>query len=395
MLSLDANESLSMKGECMARMIKNAVFAGVAAVERTVRGRGYESLAGARNFLLLQYPAALGTVVHATPLVPALRDAIPGARIAVAASGIALEIFRNNPGVDRLIETPSPLRDLAGAVRSLRAQNPFGGESFAALTTLGNERTRIGIAALLSGARARVGFTEVPQLYRTALKFEPQRSLIDNNLRIVESLGHAFRHFEPQTFPDAEDFRWARRTLAEGGVRDGQMVAVFVTQTSVTQRKSWRAERFRAAAKHLIERYGAHVVFVGTATEAAAIEALREGLGEAASSVAGKTSLLQLSALLSLCRVGLTLDTGILHVGRTVGLSMAIVAPAWSPPIEWLPLGDPRYRILKNAEMAVCPPDYVIDEVSVEEAIAALDDLVERYPAGAAGRDSALGEGVE
>jgi ADP-heptose:LPS heptosyltransferase len=134
----------------------------------------------------------------------------------------------------------------------------------------------------------------------------------------------------------------------------------------------------------MIERHGAKIVFVGTAVESEAIDALRAGLGESTISVSGKTSLLQLCALLSQCRVGLTLDTGILHLGRTVGLPMAIIAPAWSPPIEWLPVGDPRYRILKNAEMAEATPEYVIDEVSVDEVTRALDDLVAHYPAGAA-----------
>lgn len=368
----------------VARNLRAAAFSTVAAVERALRGGSQPALAETKNFLLLQYPTALGTAVHATPMIPALRSAAPGCRIAVAASGIALQIFRNNPAIDWLIETPSPLKDLKGAIRSLRHQLPFAGERFAALTTMGNERTRIGIAALLSGASARVGFTEAPEIYREVLRFDPSRSTIDNNLRIVETFGYPFRHFEPRIFFAEPDIAWARQTLAESGVRDGQMVAVFVTQTSVTQRKSWRAERFQAAARHMIAAYGAHIVFVGTAAESDAIEALRAGLGDSTTSVAGRTSLLQLSALLSLCRVGLTLDTGTLHLGRAVGLPMAIVAPAWSPPAEWLPLANPRYRILKNAEMATCPPDYVIDEVSVEEAIAALDDLVAKYPAGAA-----------
>lgn len=366
----------------LARELKSAGFSVVGAIERSVRG-SHAPLAATNNFLLLQYPTALGTAVHATPMIPALRAAAPKSKIAVAASGLALEIFRNNSGVDWLIETPSPLKDLKGAARSLRQQLPFGRESFATLTTMGNERTRIGIASLLSGASERVGFTEVPEIYREVFRFDPARSLIDNNLRIPEAFGHRFRHFEPQIFFGEPDLAWARQTLAESGVRNRQMVAVFVTQTSVTQRKSWRAERFQAAAGHMIATHGAHIVFVGTASEAAAIDALRDGLGDATTSVAGRTSLLQLSALLSLCRVGLTLDTGTLHLGRAVGLPMAIVAPAWSPPTEWLPLGNPRYRILKNAEIATCPPDYVIDEVTVDEATAALDDLVAKYPAGA------------
>lgn len=377
----------------LVRSIKGAAFSAVAAVERAVRPPVRESLAGTKNFLLMQSSTALGTTLHATPLVPALRAAIPGCRIAVAASGLAREVFRNNPGVDWLIEIPSPLTDLPAAAASLRRQIPFGDERFAALTTLGNERTRVAIAALLSGATARVGFTEVPELYQAVLRFDPSRSLLDNNLRIVEAFGHPFRHFEPQTFCTPADLAWARETLRNAGVCEGQMVAALVTQTSVTQRKSWRVERFQSVARHLIDAYGAHLVFVGTAAEAAAIDDLRASLGSHTTSVAGKTSLLQLSALLSLCRVGLTLDTGPLHMGRTVGLPMCIIAPAWSPTLEWLPLGDRRYRILKNADLPACPPDYVIDEVSVDEVIAALDELLAEYPSGAVRDDSFAGTG--
>ncbi|WP_263384758.1 glycosyltransferase family 9 protein [Granulicella arctica] len=367
----------------LARAVKGAVFGSVAGLERTLRpGSRSTDLSTVQNFLLLQYPLALGTAVHATPLIPALREAVPGCRIAVAASGLALEVFRNNPGVDYLLATPSPLKDFRGAIRSLRAQIPFGGESFAALMTRGNERTLVSTAAFLSGAAIRIGFTEVPQLYQTALTFDPERSLIDNNLRIVEALGHPFRHCEPQMFPGAADEAWADQTLRSSGVREGQMVAVFVTQTSVTQRKSWRAERFQATANFLIAEYGAHILFVGTAAEAQAIETLRLGVANpaATTSVAGGTTLLQLAALLGRCRVGLTLDTGPLHIGRTVKLPMVIVAPAWSPVIEWLPVGDARYRILKNADMPDCPPDYIIDEVSVDEVKAELSSLIKAYP---------------
>lgn len=369
--------SLSFK-----RFVKGTGFSAVAAVERgfgAVRS-GERELSSFRDFLLMQHATALGTVVHATPLIPALREAMPDCRIAVAASGFALEVLRNNPGIEQLIETPSPLRDWRGAAEALRGNNPFRSGEFVVITPVGNDRTKIVLQSLFSGAGARVGFTQVPALYRAAFEFDYGKSQIENNLSILPALGHSTHHFEPQMFVGAEDVEWAERMLAERGVQAGQVVAAFVTQTSVTQRKSWRPERFQAAAEFLIQRYGAHIVFVGTASESAAIDELRKRIPHATSSFAGKTNLLQMAALLSLCDVGLTLDTGTMHVGRTVGLPMAIVAPAWSPPLEWLPLNNPRYRILKNAELDVCPPDYVIDEVSVEEVTEALRALLEEFP---------------
>jgi ADP-heptose:LPS heptosyltransferase len=368
----------------LKRFIKGTGFSAIAALERGFgAGRSGEmELSKFRNFLLLQHATALGTVVHATPLIPALLEAIPDCRIAVAASGFALEVLRNNPGIERLIETPSPLRDWRGAAEVLRKKNPFRAGEFVVITPVGNDRTKIVQQSLFSGVGARVGFSQVPALYRAAFEFDYGKSQIDNNLSILPALGHATRHFEPQMFVGKEDLDWAERMLVESGVQPDQMVAAFVTQTSVTQRKSWRPERFQAAAEFLVQRYGAHIIFLGTASEAAAIEDLRRGIPHATSSFAGKTNLLQMAALLSLCDVGLTLDTGTMHVGRTVGLPMVIVAPAWSPPLEWLPLNNSRYRILKNAEMKVSPPDYVIDEVSVDEVTGALQGLLEEFPPG-------------
>ena len=118
-------------------------------------------------------------------------------------------------------------------------------------------------------------------------------------------------HFEPQMFFGLTMWIGQSGCLRSVGCRAGQVVAAFVTQTSVTQRKSWRTERFQAAAEFLIERYGAHIVFVGTASEAAAIDDLRKRIPRATSSFAGKTSLLQMAALLSLVRCGA--DTGYGH----------------------------------------------------------------------------------
>ena len=359
------------------RVGKGAMLGAIAAAESLVRRPDLSSdaLRGIKNFLVLQYPAALGTAVHATPLVGGLRAVVPGARIVVGASGYGLEVFRNNEALERVIETPSPLNDLWGAVRAVRGV--FGGAAYATLTSTGNERTAIGMQALLAGKSVRVGFTVVPQLYHRPLRFDSGLSQIANNLRILKELGHEVGHVEPVIFPSAKNVDSAGKLLTEQGMDDGRPIAVFVTQTSVTQRKGWRGERFVVVARHLREKFGAHILFVGTAAEAGRIDEIRAQLGFASASVAGKTDIGVLGAVLARCAVGVTLDTGTLHIGRGVGLPMVVIAPAWSPAVEWLPVGNPKYKILKNLTIdAPAPADYVIDEVSVAEVCAAVDELM-------------------
>jgi ADP-heptose:LPS heptosyltransferase len=370
-------------------MLKSASLSTLATLERAFT-RKPPALTGIRNFLLLQYPQALGSAVHATPLFAALRAVFPEANIAAAAAGYALDILQGNPNLDRLVATPSPLTDMPGAVRALREARFFDGKPCAVLQTAGNERSRIALAALRSGFHTRIGFTVAPQLSAAPLSYDPQLSQIANNLRLVELLGRGKAlHkrlesnpglIEPRVYPSPRDFTAARGLLREQRIDEARPIAVFLTQTSPTQRKSWRAERFRIIAEWLDRDFGMQIVFAGSAAEIAAIERLRTSLSFRAANLAGRTSVPELSALLSVADVALTLDTGPMHLARAVRLPMVVIAPAWSPAIEWLPLGNPRVRILKKADLPAAPKDYIIDEVSVEDVKQSLRELLAAYP---------------
>ena len=359
----------------LKQAIRHASLRALALAGQARHGRTSD-LRRIRQFVLLQYAPALGSVVHATPLVSALCAAVPEAEITVCASGFARELFRGNPAVDRLVETPDPNRELMAAARAIRGALPRHGD-FATFTTAGNERSAIGVAAALAGARNLIGFTLVPELFRQSFDFDYGLSQIANNLRLVEALGHTCGHFEPEVFFAVDDLEYVRGLLRQFE-KPRRPLAVLVTQTSVTQRKSWRAERFVEVARMLRDRHGMNLVLVGAGSEREGVARLAEQIGAGARSVAGETSLPQLAALLSLCRVGVTLDTGTMHIGRAMGLPMVIIAPAWSPPIEWLPVDDPRFVILKNRDMdsTAVPEGYVIDEVSVAEVVAGLEQLL-------------------
>jgi ADP-heptose:LPS heptosyltransferase len=370
--------------EAIASVLKSAALVNLGIFERMLHPT-QPDLADIRNFLLLQYPLALGTAIHATPLIAAIHAAIPGARVAAAASGFALEILRNNPGLETLISTPSPLRELLPTANAIRRAKPFGRERYAVLLTTGNERSRI-----IAGSPTRAGFTLLPELAADHLRFDPRLSQIANNLRILEALGHGPALLdqlqqnpsllEPQVFPSSEDVNTAHQLLKEQGIDEAKPIAVFITQTSPTQRKSWREDRFRAVAETLHRTHNMQIVFAGTAAESPAIEALRAGLSFPTASVAGQTRLLELAAILGLADIALTLDTGPMHLARAMRLPMVIIAPAWSPAVEWLPLNNPRARILKNADLPTAPDNYIIDEVTVPEVEQNLNDLLQLYP---------------
>ena len=71
--------------------------------------------------------------------------------------------------------------------------------------------------------------------------------------------------------------------------------------------------------------------------------------------LAGKTSLRQLMALLKLCRVVLTNDTGPMHVAAALGTPVVVPFGSTSPELTGPGLpGDPRHQLLTSA--APCAP---------------------------------------
>ena len=376
-----------------ARIIRGG-FHALRFFERGATGKvstRLDDLRRLRHFLFLEYGTALGSNIHASPLYEALKRAVPGAVTMVACSRMAFEVLRHNPFIDYLVETRRPTENVREAIRSLRAYlraTDFSPEII--ITSKGNEQRSIALLSYFVGPAIRLGYTEAPELYDVLLRPDREQSLIANNLRVVERLGYQKEAAEPRVSFGPEDLEKANRLLDQGGGDDGRPRVVFITQTSPTQRKSWPRERFVSVVSHALKVLGAKAIFVGTANESREIDLIRAGARGDSVNLAGQTTITQLAALLSLCDYAVSLDTGNMHIGRSVGLPMVILAPAWQPVIEWLPLGFDEYRIFKGEDIPQATPDYVINEIGVDEVVASLDDLFARYPVSRQGREDRI-----
>ncbi len=354
--------------------------------------RPYPSdLRGIRHFLFLEYTSALGSNVHASPMFEALKRAVPDAVTMVACTRMGFDVFRHNPFIDFLAETPKPSTQIIQAIASLRKHLRMTGfVPEIVITSHGNNPRGVALLSLAAGAAIRYGHTFAPELYDFVLRYDRERCLIDNQLNVIQGLGYPGLDLEPLVAFGPDDLEHAQGLLDPLETGNDIPRVAFITQTSPTQRKSWPDDRFVSVANHLADAHRACAVFVGTANEVQGIEAIRRNIQSRSVSLAGKTTISQLAAVLSLCDYAVTLDTGNMHIGRSVGLPMVILAPAWQPVIEWLPLGRDRYRIFKGADIPKAPPDYVMDEMGSDEVIAALDDLFVRYPASSKSREQRI-----
>jgi ADP-heptose:LPS heptosyltransferase len=306
---------------------------------------------------------------------------------------LGLEVLRHSRFVDHLIETPDPTVALGAAVRELRRElRRRGFEPECMLTGASDQRTRIALIGMLGTRGWRGGFTVTPKLYQRPLAYDAGLSLIGNNLRLAKMIGCEAEVTRPRVFFSESDAATARELLREAN-REGRPVVVFVTQNSGGQNTGWHLDRFVAVIRHAAER-GFAVVYVGTAGDAVAVEGIRAAAGGVGASIAGRTTVSELSAVLAKSDWMVTLDTGTMHVGRAAGVPMVVLGPSWQRPLEWMPLGVENARILRGADREGAPEGYRLDEIEAEAVIAALGELVEMYPAAEEARMGRLGEGM-
>lgn len=363
----------------------------VLAAERLLRRTAATESEKVKHVLVLEYMLPLGTCVHLAPLFEALKLCRPDLTITVATRGLGLQVLRHSPYVDRLIETPDPLTNLRAAFSVLRRQ--LDTDADCVLTGASDQRTRIALLGLLASGGWRGGYTVNPALYQRPLEYDRNSSLIANNLRVAGLLGCDVQVLEPRVFFSREDAEMARTLLQKANPVD-RPLAVMVTQNSGGQATGWHTDRFVSVIRHVTEKLGCAVVYVGTSGDAAAIDAIRQAADGIGTSIAGRTNVNELAAVLAMSDVIVTLDTGTMHVGRAVKTPMVVLGPSWQRPIEWLPLTVPNTRILRGEDCDAIPENYRLDEISAESVIEALDDVLRTYPPGAAARAKRVEESL-
>ena len=146
--------------------------------------------------------------------------------------------------------------------------------------------------------------------------------------------------------------------------------------------KRWPVENFIAAAKAIQQRTHCTWILFGGKNDVALTSQIESAIShrQSAINLAGKTSLRELMALLKLCHVVLTNDTGPMHVAAALGTPVVVPFGSTSPELTGPGLpGDPRHRLLKSDApcapcfLRECPIDFrCMNGISVERVVSAV-----------------------
>ena len=334
------------------------------------------------NKILLVKPSALGDIIHTLPVLAALHDNFPEAEIHwVVAKGLH-QVLENHPMIKKLwiIDKNKwkKLEHAKGTIQELtQLKKGLQQENFDVVIDL-QGLLRTGLIAKATGCRNIIGFRQAREgaamFYTEKVDVEWEGiHAVDRYLKLLEPLGCEIRKVE---FPFAP-FEKNIPLLQE--LPDKYAV---IAPSAGKEANRWPAERFgQLAAKLDIPS----VIISAPADAPVAEETLANSAGNAVS-IAGRTSIMELAAVIKKAEFLISNDTGPMHIAAALNVPVfAIFGPA--NPVRTGPYGDIHTIILNKVP---CAPCYAkkrcakwtcLDKLTVNMVYEAISEELERRSA--------------
>jgi lipopolysaccharide heptosyltransferase I len=319
------------------------------------------------NRILLVRMSALGDIVHALPVLAALRDAFPAAQIDWLAEAAYAGVLDLVDGITtRVVVRPGYLR----ALRLMRSRRYDVAIDLQGLL-------KSAAAARLSGAHRVIGFETralrergAAWFYRDAVTVPEGAHIIQKNLAVLPVLGVTAG---PVRFP----FRVPASRVADQLRAAAPAGYALINPGAAWPNKRWDPARFGEVAARLRERHALPSFVLWGRGESALADRVVRASGGAASR-APETTLGDLLAVARDARLMVSGDTGPAHLAAAMGTPIVgLYGPTW--PARNGPW-DPADEVVSRAETCECHHKrecevgrMCINEIAVDEVFAAIE----------------------
>ncbi len=340
-----------------------------------------ESLRGLepRN-IIVRMPNWIGDLVMATPILSDLKKAYPQARLTAMCRSPVAELLREAPEIDELFcfskasgfNRREELRSVVGKLRS-------GGYDLGILLT---HSFSSAWWFWIGGVQNRIGYrSNARNCFLTqALPFPKQmesQHLVTTYKMLLEPLSIPLSTTAPKLYVSAQEVAAARALLKNYHVPEGATLVGINPGAAYGTAKCWLPERFREVTEKLLQNKELYIVYFGDVASAHLVEGICADLPERVINLAARTTLRELSSLISICNVLLTNDSGPMHIADALGVPIVALFGSTSEIITG-PYRSPGVVIHKHVPCSpcyqrVCPIDFPcmkqIESSEVYEAV--------------------------
>jgi lipopolysaccharide heptosyltransferase II len=317
--------------------------------------------------IVVRAPNWLGDAVLALPAIGAVRRALPGATLAIAAPASIAPLFEE--------QTPAAQDELL-TLRDKHDSTTLRNASFDAALLLPNS-FRSAWVARQAGIRERWGYAASfrgPLLTR-AVKRPRKLHHARYYAELVAQLGMPVDDAAPRVTPVAATVERASALLVKEGFDGDTPIVGFAPGAAYGHAKRWPPARVAETIARLSKQHGTRCLLVGAAADRGAGREIESALPADVRIVnlIGRTDLRLLTGILARCRAFVSNDSGAMHLAAAVGLPVTAI---FGPTDERVtsPVGD--HDILVNevfcrpCMLRDCPIDHrCMKGISVDRVV--------------------------
>jgi lipopolysaccharide heptosyltransferase I len=342
------------------------------------------------NRILIVRLSALGDIVHALPVLFAIKRYLPSVQVDWLVEEHYAPVLALVPELDRRVI----VRARAGGVSEKTVTFSGGFGYIRAMSWLRAQRydaaldlqglIKSAVWARATGAKRVIGFDrdqlrepQAASLYSETVKPPGAGHVIDKNLAVLEALDVPDSPME-LTLRPPESHEIAAAIDAAGGRHQ----YVVLNPGAAWPNKRWPPDRFGAVAAALFRRTRVRSLVTWGPSERALAESVVAASGGAAS-LAPPTSIADLAILMRDAALAVSGDTGPLHIAAAMGTPLVgLYGPTWPERNgPW----DPKDHAISRADTCVCHHKRqcvrgapCINEITVERVVTAAERRMRR-----------------
>jgi len=300
--------------------------------------RTYQEIANSLKILVIKI-SSLGDIILAVPSLRSLREKFKDAHISVLVDLHYKDILQNCPYLDEILSY-----NLKGApIFSRKFRNIYRGlmrEKFDIVVDLQNN-TKSHLLGFLSMAPKRYGYRnkKLGILLNYGIRdVGKELDPINHQQRILNMLGIDILDRNLTLWPKKEDLEYVENLLkGEWLAEDQVLIGMNITASSKWQTKRWPIKNFAKLADELTKRYNARIVITGSDEDKEEAEKLNRLTKAKPIIASGKTTFMQLVALIARSEVFITGDSAPMHIAAAMKTPFVALFGPTSPKRHFPP----------------------------------------------------------
>ncbi len=327
--------------------------------------------------ILIINPFGIGDVLFTTSVIHTLKDAFAGAKIGYLCNSRGQAVLEANPYVDYIFiyerDEFVALRkksNFAWLKKIIGFLNRIKKEHFVLALDF-SLNTQFGFFCWFAGIKERVGFDFKKRgrflTKKVQLSGYSGKHIVEYYAELLRFLGVGLKYRKLELYLKKEDIDKTEEMLTKAGITQPNLVGIIPGAGRSWGKDAYLkhrpAENFSRLADKIIEEHQAKIIIMGDSSEKEIAQRVIKNMRHGAVDLSGKTTIGELSALLSKMKLVITNDGGPLHMAVALGIkTVSIFGPVDEKVYGPYPPAQDHIVIKKDISCRPCYQNFRMPE---------------------------------